>query len=97
MLSKIKTLIGLTDGSKDDILGILILDATADALLISAVDFYDNRFDSVITKMVVFNYNRLGQEDISSQSYSGVSETYTDGYPIEIIRLLKMLKKVRFY
>lgn len=96
MLGRIKTLLGITDESKDALLNILMEDAVADALVLTAASIYDSRMDSVVSKMVCYNYNRLGQEGITSQSYSGASESYAEGYPVEILNLLKKFKKVKF-
>lgn len=38
--------------------------------------------------MVVFRYNRLGTEGLNSESYSGASYNYSDGYPDDIMKAL---------
>lgn len=39
--------------------------------------------------------NRMDSEGLSAQSYSGVSETYIDGYPQEIQNLLNRKRKIK--
>ena len=39
--------------------------------------------------------NRLNTEGLDSQSYSGVSENYINGYPEEIMALLKRKRKIK--
>ena len=38
---------------------------------------------------------RLATEGLSAQSFSGVSETYIDGYPDEIQKLLNRKRKIK--
>lgn len=40
--------------------------------------------------------NRLNTEGLATQSFSGVSESYIDGYPAEIQALLNRKRKVKF-
>ncbi len=41
--------------------------------------------ETLILNMVLVQYIRLGANGLNSQSYSGVSENFIDGYPQEII------------
>ncbi len=92
MLENIKTLLGLTDNSKDQILQLLINLATDDA--ISKTGCSDEKeLQSVITEMVIYKYNRLGTEGLNSESYSGISYNYSSDYPESILSALSAIKK----
>ena len=92
MLNDIKTLLGLTDDSKDEILTLLLELATDDA--ISKTGCVDKKLlASVIIEMVIYKYNRLGTEGLESENYSGVSYKYISDYPDYILSALDNIKK----
>ena len=49
----------------------------------------------MIQRMVVWRYNTLGTEGLSSENYSGVSYSYKGDYPDDIMQILRSYKKVR--
>ena len=88
MLDRIYTLLGITPSEENDkLLTILLDEAEADA---KAITKRDRLFgmESVIERMVVFLYNRRGTEGLDSESYSGASYKYKDGYPDDIMDAL---------
>lgn len=94
MLEDIKLLLGITSTDKDELLELLISQATGEAKrLTNREDASELR--SAIIKMVIFNYNRLGTEGLNSESYSGVSYSYATDYPEFIMRELRSLGKLR--
>lgn len=95
MLDNIKTLLGLTDESKDKLLIVLLDQAKEDAKLITNNEDIENVAKSTIERMVVYNYNRLGAEGLKSESYSGVSYSYDTDYPENIVRQLRAHRKLR--
>lgn len=46
-------------------------------------------------RIAVISLNRINTEGLSSQSVSGVSETYTDGYPADIMAVLNRKRRVK--
>lgn len=46
-------------------------------------------------KIAVIKLNRINSEGLQSQSYSGVSESYVDGYPAEILAALNRKRKIK--
>ena len=93
MLDKIKTLLGITADDKNDLLTLLIEQATEEAILFTHNDSLED-LNTAIIKMVVYNYNRLGTEGVDSENYSGVSFNYSADYPDSIIRMLKAKRKL---
>ena len=55
----------------------------------------DDSLKTAIKMMAVIKLNRLGSEGLASQSYSGVSENYINGYPTEVLEILKRKRKVK--
>ena len=49
----------------------------------------------VAEQIAVIKLNRIGSEGLSGQSYSGVSESYIDGYPSNIQQVLDRKRRVR--
>lgn len=69
-------------------------------MALAEVEAYCNReADSVLElaaeSIAVIKLNRLNTEGLASQSYSGVSESYIDGYPQEIKTLLNSKRKIK--
>ena len=94
-LNKIKLLLGLTGNDKDKLLTYLIECAQDEAMNYTHNDnLYE--LENAICQMVVFNYNSLGSENLSSEGYSGVSYAYRNDYPESILRQLKAHRKVVF-
>ena len=93
MLEKVKLLLGITDNSKDDLLTFLIEQAIEEVMAYTHLDCVDE-LNTTIVKIVVYNYNRLGTEGLSSEGYSGVSFNYTEDYPAPIVRALKAKRKL---
>ena len=67
---------------------------------LAEVEAYCNRsvdyeLEMVAEKIAIIKLNRLNSEGLSAQSYSGVSETYIDGYPADIMAVLNRKRKIK--
>lgn len=67
---------------------------------LAEVEAYCNRtvdyeLEMVAEKIAIIKLNRLNSEGLSAQSYSGVSETYIDGYPADIMVVLNRKRKIK--
>ena len=87
--------IKILSGNTNEALISLLIDKTK----IEISDYIKNSFDesnssmlNVLTDIVVIKLNRFGTEGLSSQSYSGVSESYINEYPQSIIKQLDSIK-----
>lgn len=95
MLEEIKILLGdAADNFTDAQINLCYKMALAE------VEDYCNReadatLELVAEKIAVIKLNRLNTEGLASQSYSGVSEAYIDGYPAEILAILNRKRKVK--
>ena len=49
----------------------------------------------VALRIAIIKLNRINTEGLTSQSYSGVSESYVDGYPTDILSILNRKRKIK--
>lgn len=69
-------------------------------LALAEIEDYCNReadlsLELIAEKIAVIKLNRMGTEGLASQSYSGISESYIDGYPAEIQAVLNRKRKIK--
>lgn len=69
-------------------------------LALAEVEAYCGRepdavLELVAQKIAVIKLNRINTEGLASQSFSGVSESYIDGYPAEILAILNRKRKIK--
>ena len=97
-LLKVKLLLGIAanDATKDNLLTMLIDDAVVEVIDYCNLKQYNTNLDSTVVKMVTQNYNKISNQGIASQSYSGVSETYVDGYSADVMAQLNKNRRVKF-
>lgn len=55
----------------------------------------DYELELVATKIAVIKLNRINTEGLTSQAFSGVSESYIDGYPADIMAILNKKRKIK--
>lgn len=55
----------------------------------------DTTLELMAEQIAIIKLNRLGTEGVNTQSYSGVSESYIDGYPSEIVSVLNRKRKMK--
>lgn len=95
MLERIKLLLNISDESKDALLEELIDNATEFAKNFINNDAALDNLTGTIVNMVIYDYNRMGTEGLTSENYSGVSFGYASGYSDDIMKQLKRYRKVR--
>ena len=95
MIEEIKILLGDAAGNyTDDLIGLCAKQALAE------VEAYCNRnadyeLEMAAERIAIIKLNRINTEGLASQSYSGVSESYIDGYPAEILAVLNRKRKIK--
>lgn len=55
----------------------------------------DNELEMIAQRIATIKLMRMNTEGLQSQSYSGVSENYIDGYPADILAVLNRKRKVK--
>ena len=56
----------------------------------------DTELEYCAMKIAVIKLQRMGTEGISTQSFSGVSESFIDGYPADVLAILNRKRRVKF-
>lgn len=96
MIEEIKILLGDASGNFTDAqieLCAKLALAEVEAYCRRVADF---ELEAVAERIAIIKLNRLHTEGLASQSYSGVSENYIDGYPADILAVLNRKRKVKF-
>lgn len=67
---------------------------------LTEVEAYCNReadieLDLIADRIAVIKLNRMNTEGLSGQSFSGVSESYIDGYPADIKAILNRKRRIK--
>lgn len=95
MIEEIKILLGdAASNYSDALIGLMLKQALAE------VEAYCNRtldyeLEVVAQRIAIIKLNRINTEGLSSQSMSGISESYIDGYPADILAVLKRKRKLK--
>jgi hypothetical protein len=95
MIDEIKLMLGETANNyTNEQIGLCLKWALAE------VEAYTNRvpdyeLEIVAQKIAIIKLNRINTEGLASQAYSGVSESYIDGYPTEILAALNRKRKIK--
>lgn len=55
----------------------------------------DTTLELMAQQIAVIKLNRMGTEGLASQGYSGVNESYINGYPAEIVAVLNRKRKIK--
>lgn len=55
----------------------------------------DTSLEMVAQRIAIIKLNRINTEGVSAQSFSGVSESYIDGYPADILAILNKKRKIK--
>lgn len=69
-------------------------------LAMAEVEDYCNReldygLELQAQKIAIIKLNRINTEGLASQGFSGVSESYIDGYPADILAVLNRKRKIK--
>ena len=95
MIEEIKILLGDAADSFTDAQIALAL-----KIAIAEVEQYCNReadtaLELIAEKIAIIKLNRINTEGLASQAFSGISESYIDGYPAEIQAVLNRKRKIK--
>ena len=96
MLEEIKIMLGDAAAAFTDAQIELILRQSQDEAAAYCNRALDADLLLVAQKMAIYRLNRLHTEGLTGQSFSGVNETFLDGYPAEVMMMLNRKRKVKF-
>lgn len=95
MITDIKIMLGdAAPNFSDDLINLCYKQA------LTEVEAYCNReadleLDLMADRIAVIKLNRINSEGLSGQSFSGVSESYIDGYPADILAILNRKRRIK--
>lgn len=95
MIEEIKLLLGdAASNYSDALIGLCAKQALAE------VEAYckreaDAELEMAAEQIAIIKLLRMNTQGLSSQSFSGVSENYIDGYPAEILAVLDRKRKIK--
>ena len=95
MIEEIKILLGDAAANfSDALIGLCLKQAMAE------VEGYcgralDTELEIIAERIAIIKLNRINTEGLTSQSFSGVSENYLDGYPADIKAVLNRKRKLK--
>lgn len=94
-LEKLKILLGeRAPNYSDEYLSLLLEESTQEAKGYCRRDDIPDPLNSAVVNMALVKVNRTGAEGVASQGFSGVSESYLDGYPAEVQSVLRRYRKL---
>lgn len=96
MLDEIRVMLGESASNYTDAqIGLAAKQAVAEVSAYCNRSLLDYELETVAERIAVIKLNRLNTEGLASQSFSGVSETYVDGYPADIMAVLNRKRKIK--
>ena len=97
ILEKVKLILDIDtlDLTKDKKLQMLIDDAIVVAIDYCNLTEYVTKLDSIVAKMAIQDYNKARVQGINSESFSGVSESYINGYSADVYIMLNKNRKLK--
>lgn len=95
MIEEIKIMLGDTaDNFTEDQIGLCLKWAVAEVEAYCGRSL-DYELKIMAERIAIIKLNQLNNEGLASQSYSGVSESYIDGYPADILKVLNRKRKIK--
>lgn len=95
MLDKIKMLMGDAAAAYTDAQIETVIEMAQQEAAAYCNRAVDDDLRMIALKMAVVRLNRMNTEGLAGQAFSGVNETYIDGYPADIMILLNRKRKVK--
>lgn len=95
MINDIKILLGeASTNYSDELIGLCAKQALAEveAFCNRKVDY---ELEQIAIRIAIIKLNRINTEGLASQTFSGTSESYVDGYPADILAILKRKRRVK--
>lgn len=95
MIEEIKLLLGdVASNYSDALIGLCAKQALAEveAYCGRSIDY---ELQTVAERIAIIKLNRMNTEGLASQGFSGVSESYIDGYPADILAILNRKRKIK--
>lgn len=94
LLEKIKRRSNSAGNQNDELINDLIEETQEEIKAYIHREDIPPSLERALIELVIIKCNRLGTEGISSESFSGVSTSYLDGFPKDITKKLRSCRKL---
>ncbi|MEG2740560.1 phage head-tail connector protein [Clostridium sp.] len=94
LLEKIKRRSTAAANQSDELLNDFLEETQAEIIDIIHREDIPKKLEGSLIDLIVIKCNRLGTEGISSESFSGVSTSYIDGIPKDILKKLRECRRL---
>ena len=95
MIEEIKILLGEAANNYSDALIALCVKQAITEIEAYCNRAIDNELEIIAQKIAIIKLNRINTEGLASQSFSGTSENYVDGYTADILAVLNRKRKIK--
>lgn len=96
LIEELKIMLGdAASNYTDEQIGLMAKHAIAEVQAYCNRDSLDIELEIVAQRIALIKLNRMNTEGLASQSMSGVSEQYVDGYPADIKAILNRKRKIK--
>ena len=95
MIDNIKLLLGAAAANFTDAQITLALEMAKAEIEAYCNRVMDLELEMIAQRIAIIKLMRMNTEGLQSQSFSGVSENYVDGYPADIMAVLNRKRKVK--
>lgn len=96
IIEELKIMLGdAASNYSDELIGLMAKHSIAEVQAYCNRDTLDIELEIVAQRIALIKLNRIHTEGLASQSMSGVSETYVDGYPEDIKAILNRKRKIK--
>lgn len=94
-LDNIKTLLSISDNTKDNLLNLYLTRAEKFVKNYCNIDEIPVELDEVIEDIAVYRYRMNGVENVKAESKGSLSETYRESLPDDILTQLNRYRRVK--
>lgn len=95
MLDTLIMLLGLQRGSEKEVIIEYLIESAKQFIENYCHCAYDDTFNSTIVSMVMEDYNKLESAGIETESFSGISQSYINGYSDSVMNALKARRRIK--
>ena len=96
MLENIKLMLGdSVSNYTDELINLYYSMAEAEVKAYCNRTALDTELELIAQRIAIIKLNRQNTEGLNSQSMSGISENYLDGYPADIVAILNRKRKIK--
>lgn len=94
LADRLKVRFGITGNSEDEKIADVIKSAKSFIVGYCRLPEYDPAYDDICIRMAAEDYCRLAAEGVDRRNFSGVYESYRDGYSESVMAVLKSMRRM---